>query len=129
CGRQPVCKPALQRDGDHDDVHADAGVNAVIGRDWRRVLRRDRHRTGLRPGAVAAFQCGRLAFVAARMDGKVNLAAKLASFDGVFEPKIIAYLNDYKVYVGKVQGEFVWHKHDETDELFLVLRGRLTLQF
>ena len=63
------------------------------------------------------------------MNDKVNLAAKLATFDGAFAPKIVAYLNDYKVYVGKVQGEFVWHKHDETDELFLVLKGRLTLQF
>ena len=62
------------------------------------------------------------------MDGKVNLAAKLASFDEPFSPKIVAYLNDYKVYVGKVQGEFVWHKHDDTDELFLVLKGRLTMQ-
>jgi mannose-6-phosphate isomerase-like protein (cupin superfamily) len=67
--------------------------------------------------------------VAARMDDKVNLAEKLASFDEAFSPKIVAYLNDYKVYVGKVQGEFVWHKHDDTDELFLVLHGRLTLQF
>ena len=67
--------------------------------------------------------------MAARMDDKVNLAAKLASFDTPFSPKIVAYLNDYKVYVGKVQGEFVWHQHDETDELFLVLKGRLTLQF
>jgi mannose-6-phosphate isomerase-like protein (cupin superfamily) len=62
------------------------------------------------------------------MDDKVNLAEKLASFDEAFSPKIIAYLNDYKVYVGKVQGEFVWHRHDETDELFLVLKGRLTIQ-
>jgi mannose-6-phosphate isomerase-like protein (cupin superfamily) len=63
------------------------------------------------------------------MDGKVNLAEKLASFEAPFSPKIVAYLNDYKVYVGKVQGEFVWHKHDGTDELFLVLKGRLTLRF
>jgi mannose-6-phosphate isomerase-like protein (cupin superfamily) len=77
---------------------------------------------------VAALESRRLAFVAARMDDKVNLAEKLASFDAAFAPKIVAYLNDYKVYVGKVQGEFVWHKHDDTDELFLVLKGRLTLQ-
>ena len=63
------------------------------------------------------------------MDRKVNLAEKLASFETPFSPKIVAYLNDYKVYVGKVQGEFVWHKHEDTDELFLVVKGRLTLQF
>ncbi|MDQ5820408.1 MAG: cupin domain-containing protein [Actinomycetota bacterium] len=62
------------------------------------------------------------------MNDKVNLAAKLASFDEAFSPKIVAYLNDYKVYVGKVQGDFVWHKHDDTDELFLVLKGRLRMQ-
>ena len=63
------------------------------------------------------------------MADKVNIAEKLASFDTPFSPKIVAYLNEYKVYVGKVQGEFVWHKHDDTDELFLVVKGRLTLQF
>ena len=62
------------------------------------------------------------------MNEKINLAAKLASFDDAFSPKIVTYLNDYKVYVGKVKGDFVWHKHDETDELFLVLKGRLVIQ-
>ena len=62
------------------------------------------------------------------MNEKINLAAKLASFDDAFSPKIVTYLNDYKVYVGKVKGDFVWHKHDDTDELFLVLKGRLVIQ-
>ena len=43
-------------------------------------------------------------------------------------PKIIAELNDYKVQLVKVQGEWVWHKHDDTDELFLLIAGRLTMQ-
>jgi mannose-6-phosphate isomerase-like protein (cupin superfamily) len=62
------------------------------------------------------------------VDGKVNLAAKLALFDEHFSPRIVAQLNDYKVAVVKIRGEFVWHEHDETDDFFLVLRGRLTIQ-
>jgi mannose-6-phosphate isomerase-like protein (cupin superfamily) len=59
---------------------------------------------------------------------KVNLETKLESFDELFAPKIVAKLNDYDVQLVKVKGEFVWHKHDETDDLFLVLKGRLTIQ-
>ena len=62
------------------------------------------------------------------MDDKVNLAEKLALLDGPYQPGIVGYLNDYKLAVVKTQGEFVWHKHDETDDFFLVLKGRLTIQ-
>jgi mannose-6-phosphate isomerase-like protein (cupin superfamily) len=62
------------------------------------------------------------------MDAKVNLAEKLALLDGPFRPGIVGYLNDYKLAVGKVHGEFVWHKHDDTDDFFLVLSGRVTIQ-
>ena len=58
---------------------------------------------------------------------RVNLAEKLALLDKPFEPGIVGYLNDYKLQVVKVKGAFVWHKHDETDDFFLVLRGRLTI--
>jgi mannose-6-phosphate isomerase-like protein (cupin superfamily) len=63
-----------------------------------------------------------------RMDDKVNLAEKLERLDRPYLPGIVGYLNDYKVIVVKVLGEFVWHKHDDTDDFFLVLRGRLTIQ-
>jgi mannose-6-phosphate isomerase-like protein (cupin superfamily) len=59
---------------------------------------------------------------------KVNLQEALSQFDDLWRPKIIADLNDYKVQLVKVQGEWVWHKHDDTDELFLVIVGRLTMQ-
>jgi mannose-6-phosphate isomerase-like protein (cupin superfamily) len=59
---------------------------------------------------------------------KVNLADKLASFNEVFTPKIVARMNDYKIAVVKTKGEFVWHKHDDTDDFFLVLKGRLRIQ-
>lgn len=62
------------------------------------------------------------------MKEKVNLGAKLATLQDHWEPRIVAKLNDYKVIVVKVEGEFVWHKHDETDDLFQVLRGHLTIQ-
>jgi mannose-6-phosphate isomerase-like protein (cupin superfamily) len=62
------------------------------------------------------------------MDAKVNLAEKLALLDGPFQPGIVGYLNDYKLAVVKAQGEFVWHTHDDTDDFFLVLAGRLTIQ-
>jgi mannose-6-phosphate isomerase-like protein (cupin superfamily) len=62
------------------------------------------------------------------MHDKVNLAEKLAHVDEHFSPRIVADLNDYKVAIVKVLGEFVWHKHDDTDDFFLVLDGRLTIQ-
>ena len=58
----------------------------------------------------------------------VNLAAKLASFDDHFAPRIVAEFNDHKIELVKVKGEFVWHAHPETDEVFLVLDGQLTMQ-
>jgi mannose-6-phosphate isomerase-like protein (cupin superfamily) len=62
------------------------------------------------------------------MQDKVNLADKLAMFEERFSPKIVARLNDYKIEVVRVQGEFVWHSHPDTDDFFLVLRGNLQIQ-
>jgi len=59
---------------------------------------------------------------------KVNLDEKLSLFDDHWSPKIVAKLNDYDIQVAKAQGEFVWHEHADTDEFFLVLKGRLTIQ-
>jgi mannose-6-phosphate isomerase-like protein (cupin superfamily) len=58
----------------------------------------------------------------------VNLARSLAAFDEVFSPRIVGYYNDNKVYLAKIKGEFVWHSHPDTDDFFLVLDGRLTIQ-
>jgi len=57
----------------------------------------------------------------------VDLRAALALIDEAFQPRIVGYYNDSKVMVAKVRGEFVWHAHPETDDLFLVLDGRLTI--
>ncbi|GAA0343849.1 cupin domain-containing protein [Streptomyces blastmyceticus] len=58
----------------------------------------------------------------------VNIAAELAAFHDHWAQRKVAGLNDYEVKLAKVQGEFVWHTHDDTDELFLVVSGRLTIQ-
>ena len=59
----------------------------------------------------------------------VNLEEKFARFSEHWSPKILARLNDYEVKAVKLQGEFVWHRHDETDELFLVTKGTLVIRF
>ena len=58
------------------------------------------------------------------METKVNLAEKLSLLDAPFQPGIVGTLNDYKLAVVKVHGEFVWHQHDDTDDFFLVLSGQ-----
>jgi len=58
----------------------------------------------------------------------VSLAGKLAQFDEHWAPKIVATYNDNDIMVVKLKGEFVWHSHPETDDLFLVLKGRLTIE-
>ena len=58
----------------------------------------------------------------------VDLAEKLQSFSEHWSPKVVARLNDYEIKVVKIRGEFVWHSHEDTDELFLVLEGELTIQ-
>lgn len=62
------------------------------------------------------------------MDDRVDLAEKLALLDAPYTPGIVGYYNDNKLVVVKVLGEFVWHAHDDTDDFFLVLDGRLTIQ-
>ena len=58
----------------------------------------------------------------------VNLADKFSLITKQWDPKIIAQLNDYHFKIAKIQGEFVWHSHPETDEVFLVVDGSLTIQ-
>jgi mannose-6-phosphate isomerase-like protein (cupin superfamily) len=61
------------------------------------------------------------------MRDKINLVEKFALLEQTYKPGIIGYLNDLKLQVVKIQGPFVWHKHDDTDDFFLVIRGRLTI--
>ena len=59
----------------------------------------------------------------------INLNEKLSKFSEHWSPRIIAQMNDYHFKVAKVQGEFVWHSHADADEVFVVLNGRLEIQF
>jgi mannose-6-phosphate isomerase-like protein (cupin superfamily) len=59
----------------------------------------------------------------------INLDAKLALFADHWSPKVIAEMNDYQFKLVKLQGDFVWHHHEHTDETFLVLQGHLRIDF
>ena len=60
--------------------------------------------------------------------GKVNLADKLELVTERWQPKIVARVNDSEIRIVKLKGGFVWHKHDDTDDFFLVLKGHVTIQ-
>ena len=59
---------------------------------------------------------------------KVNLGEKFNLIDEYWSPKIVGELNGQVVEIAKIKGEFIWHKHEEEDELFLVLKGRLVIK-
>ena len=59
----------------------------------------------------------------------VNFQQKLAKFREHWAPKIIAEMNDYQFKLVKIQGEFVWHAHESTDEVFIVLGGKMDIEF
>ena len=62
------------------------------------------------------------------MEKVVNLAEKLALFEGHWQPRTVARMNENDVMVVKVKGEFTWHKHDDTDDFVLVLKGVLQIR-
>ena len=58
----------------------------------------------------------------------INLAEKLSTFSEYYQPRTVGQFNGHDLMVVKLKGPFVWHKHDETDDFFLVLKGKLTIQ-
>ncbi|WP_269504823.1 cupin domain-containing protein [Burkholderia sp. IMCC1007] len=65
---------------------------------------------------------------AARGQGEtIDLAGKIARIDGHWQPRVVAEMNDYQFKVVKLEGEFVWHRHADTDETFIVLDGILRI--
>lgn len=62
------------------------------------------------------------------MANKVNLQEKLSLFSDHFKPRTVAQFNGHDVMVAKLKGPFIWHKHDETDDFFLVVSGRLEIE-
>lgn len=63
------------------------------------------------------------------MTRKVNIAEKFSAFAEHWSPKLVARVNDTDVKIVKLYGEFIWHHHDREDEMFLVVKGRLLMQF
>ena len=59
----------------------------------------------------------------------INLQKKLAKFSDHWSPKIIAQMNDYHFKLVKLKGNFVWHSHDDTDEVFITLDGEMSIEF
>lgn len=57
----------------------------------------------------------------------IDLIGKIAQIDGYWQPRVVAEMNDYQFKVVKVEGEFLWHRHADTDETFIVLEGELRI--
>lgn len=60
---------------------------------------------------------------------KINFKDKLSKFSDYWSPKIITEMNDYQFKLVKIKGEFVWHKHEDTDEVFIVIEGKMKIEF
>jgi len=60
---------------------------------------------------------------------KINLREKLEKFSDHWSPKVIAEMNDYQFKLVKIEGEFVWHNHTDTDETFIVIEGEMKIEF
>mgnify|MGYP005737992843 CR=1 FL=1 len=60
---------------------------------------------------------------------KINLQDKFSKFSEHWTPKVIAEMNDYQFKLVKIEGEFVWHNHSDTDEVFIVVEGKMMIEF
>ena len=63
------------------------------------------------------------------MTTKINLKSKFDKFHEQWSPKIIAEMNDYHFKLVKIKNEFIWHEHDDTDEVFIVIEGKIGIEF
>lgn len=59
----------------------------------------------------------------------INLREKLERIEGVWQPRVIAEMNDYQFKLVRIEGDFIWHDHPETDEAFIVIEGQLRIDF
>jgi len=59
----------------------------------------------------------------------INFSEKLNKYSDLWQPRVIAEMNDYQFKLVKIKGEFVWHEHDDTDEVFIVLEGEMGIEF
>ena len=60
---------------------------------------------------------------------KINLREKLSKFSDHWSPKVIAEMNDYQFKLVKIKGDFIWHNHEDTDEVFIVIEGKMKIEF
>jgi len=60
---------------------------------------------------------------------KINLEEKLSKFSDHWSPKVIAEMNDYQFKLVKIKGNFIWHSHEDTDEVFIVIDGKMNIEF
>tara|TARA_B100001939_G_scaffold238345_1_gene205735 strand:- start:712 stop:1071 length:360 start_codon:yes stop_codon:yes gene_type:complete len=60
---------------------------------------------------------------------KINFESKFQKFEDHWSPKVIAEMNDYQFKLVKIEKDFIWHKHDETDEVFIVMEGKIFIEF
>ncbi len=60
---------------------------------------------------------------------KIDLKEKLSMFSDHWSPKVVAEMNDYQIKLVKIEGDFVWHNHEDTDELFFVIEGNMEIEF
>jgi mannose-6-phosphate isomerase-like protein (cupin superfamily) len=60
---------------------------------------------------------------------KINFTSKFSKFTDQWSPKVIAQMNDYQFKLVKIKNDFTWHKHDDTDEVFIVLEGQIFIEF
>ena len=60
---------------------------------------------------------------------KINIREKLKKFNDYWSPKVVAEMNDYQFKLAKISGEFIWHHHESTDEVFYVVEGNMIIEF
>ena len=60
---------------------------------------------------------------------KINLKSKFKEFNETWSPKVIAEMNNYQFKLVKIKNDFVWHKHKDTDEVFIVIEGKINIEF
>lgn len=58
---------------------------------------------------------------------KINLDEKFSLFTAHWQPKVLGLMNDYEIRIAKIHGDFIWHAHDDTDELFMIVKGRMRM--
>ena len=60
---------------------------------------------------------------------KINLASKYNKIDEHWSPKVVAEMNDYQFKLAKIKNDFIWHSHEDTDETFIVIEGKINIEF